>query len=99
MNASRAIRSVVEALYPLAHVYSQRRGDAVIVELRVVPEAPAVEDIREALPAAEVVVRQDRRPSHGTRFLVLEIRPLGEEGSVVEPEVGGPRELSFGSAA
>ena len=95
MSPSRAIRSVVEAMYPLAHVYSQKRGDAVIVELRCVPEAPAVEQIREALPAAEVVVKQDRRPAHGTRFLVLEIRP----GSVEEPVPGGPRELSFGSAA
>lgn len=98
MSPSRAIRSVVEAMYPLAHVYSQRRGDAVIVELRCVPEAPAVEAIREALPAAEVVIRQDRRPAHGTRFLVLEIRPV-EEGSVEEPVASGPRELSFGSAA
>ena len=38
MSPSRAIRSVVEAMYPLAHVYSQKRGDAVIVELRCVPE-------------------------------------------------------------
>ena len=99
MSPSRAIRSVVEAMYPLAHVYSQKRGDAVIVELRCVPEAPAVEQIREALPAAEVVVKQDRRPAHGTRFLVLEIRPVEERGSVEEPVPGGPRELSFGSAA
>ena len=98
MSPSRAIRQVVSELYPLAHVYSQKRGDAVIVELRCVPEAPAVEQIREALPAAEVVVKQDRRPAHGTRFLVLEIRPV-EGGSVEEPVPGGPRELSFGSAA
>lgn len=95
---SRSLRAAVERVvavdYPNARVYCQRHGDAVYVEIRAIYEAPVVEQIRKALPAADVLIHQHRRTAHGGVAYTLEVRPPVEEA--VD---GGPCDLSWGGAA
>lgn len=89
-----AVRQVVREMYPSARV--SMRGPAVRVRITAVPEADVVDEIRDALPAADIVVKKDRVMAHGGRCHVLEVRPVEWPA---EPAVdGGPRDC-FGGAA
>lgn len=92
--ALASLRAAIEPLYPNAHIYRARRDNALTVEIKAEPGVHVRQKVAEALPAAHVVRKTERRMAHGSFLHVLEIRPADEPD-----ELGGEWAIAFGGAA